>query len=143
MYHCPSFALRRSKIAFKCGPMWDKISILLGASPRHWRTMVNSNIVLTIFHNDQVSQGLCKIIKITFQCILVLQLWGDWPKHVWKKELRMQHKNDVDVYCACFGIRLLTLTSAHMSSLCELVQLVSVIFMKPEHVVKLNIRYIC
>ena len=29
--------------------------------------MVHWNIVLTIFHNDQVSQGLCKIVRITFQ----------------------------------------------------------------------------
>ena len=52
--------------------------------------MVHWNIVPTIFHNDQVSQGLCKIVGMTFQCIVVLQLRGDWPKHAWNQDLRVQ-----------------------------------------------------
>ena len=50
-------------------------------SPRHWRTMIHWNVVPTIFHNDHISQGLCKIFKIKFQCIVVLQSRGEGPEN--------------------------------------------------------------
>ena len=59
---------------------------------RYKRTMVIWNIVLTIFHNDQISHVLWKIVGSTFQCIVVLQSRGDWPKNAWNKYLRVQHK---------------------------------------------------
>ena len=54
-------------------PVWDKFQCSLRASPRDWRTLVHVNIVQAIFHNEQEDQGLCKIVLMTFQCIVVLQ----------------------------------------------------------------------
>ena len=50
----------------------------LGPSPCNWRTMIHWYIVLTIFHKDQISKGLCKIVRSTFHCwylILGLRSW--------------------------------------------------------------------
>ena len=52
--------------------------------------MVHWNIVMKIFHNDQISQGLWKIVGTTFQCIIVLQLRGNWPKNAYNQDLRVQ-----------------------------------------------------
>ena len=41
--------------------------------------MIHWKVVPTIFHNDHISQGLCKIVKTTVQCIVVLQLRGEGP----------------------------------------------------------------
>ena len=41
--------------------------------------LINFNIVPTIFHNDNIYQGLWKIIITTFQCIVDLQLLGEGP----------------------------------------------------------------
>ena len=53
--------------------------------------MLHWNIVQTIVNNDQVSQGLCKSVGWAFQCIVVLQSWGNWHKHAWNQDLRVQH----------------------------------------------------
>ena len=52
--------------------------------------MVHWNIVLTIFHNDQIYMGLWKIVGITLQCMVVLQSQGDWPKNAGKHDLWVQ-----------------------------------------------------
>ena len=72
-------------------PTHDRVLLLLKASPPKWRTMVDWNVVLTIFHNYHIFQGLWKIVWTTYQCIVVLQLWGDWPKNAWNQDLRVQH----------------------------------------------------
>ena len=35
---------------------------------------IHFNVVPTVFHIDHISQGVCKTIRTTFQCIVVLQL---------------------------------------------------------------------
>ena len=52
----------------------------LGPSPRDWRTLIHFNVVLTVFHIDYISQGVCKSVRTKFQCIVVLQLSGDAGK---------------------------------------------------------------
>ena len=52
--------------------------------------MLHWYIVLTIFHNDQASPGLCKIVRMKFWCIVVLQSRGDWPKHARNQDLKVQ-----------------------------------------------------
>ena len=74
----------------------SRVSMLFRSSSLQWRTVVHWNTFLTIFHHDQVSQGFCKIVGMTFQCIVVLQLREDWPKHAWKQDLRVQH-NQYDI----------------------------------------------
>ena len=44
-------------------------------------------LVPTIFHNDHISQGLCKIVWTTFQCIVVLQSHGEGQKSQEKRDI--------------------------------------------------------
>ena len=52
--------------------LWDpestKFQCYLGPSPRDWRTLIHFNVVLTVFHMDRISQGVCKTVRTTFQC---------------------------------------------------------------------------
>ena len=54
----------------------------LGPSPRDWRTLIHFNVVLTVFHIDHIFQGVCKTVRTTFQCIVVVQLWGEGPENL-------------------------------------------------------------
>ena len=56
------------------------IKYYLGSSPRNWRTLVHVNVVLTVFHIDNIYQGVCKTGRTIFQCIIVLQSRGEGPK---------------------------------------------------------------
>ena len=58
MYHCPPIPGRSSLIALKLCPSRDRICMLFRTFSPNWRTMVHWNIVLTIFHYDQIYQGL-------------------------------------------------------------------------------------
>ena len=51
---------------------------------RDWRTMIHFNVVLKVFHIYYISQGVCKNVRTTFQCIVVLQLWGEGPEKAHK-----------------------------------------------------------
>ena len=66
--------------------LWDpestKFQCYLGPSPRDWRTLIHFNVVLTVFHIDHISQGVCKTVRTTFQCIVVLQLRGEGPENL-------------------------------------------------------------
>ena len=42
--------------------------------------MIHFNVVPTVFHIDHISQGVCKTVRTTFQCIVVLQLRGEGPE---------------------------------------------------------------
>ena len=42
--------------------------------------MIHFNVVLTVFHIDHISQGVCKTVGTTFQCIVVLKLEGEGPE---------------------------------------------------------------
>ena len=42
--------------------------------------MIHFNVVLTVFHIDHISQGVCKTVRTTFQCIVVLQSRGEGPE---------------------------------------------------------------
>ena len=61
--------------------LWDpestQFQCYLGPSPRDWRTLIHFNVVLTVFHIDHISQGLCKTARTTFWWIIVLQLRGE------------------------------------------------------------------
>ena len=52
----------------------------LGPSPRDWRTLIHFNVVLTVFHIGHISQGVCKTVRTTFWCIIVLQSRGEGPE---------------------------------------------------------------
>ena len=58
-------------------PESTQFQCYLGPSTRNWRTLINFNIVLTVFHIDRISLGVCKTVKTTFWCIIVLQSWGE------------------------------------------------------------------
>ena len=38
------------------------------------------NVILTVFHIDHISQNVCKTVRTTFQCIIILQLQGEGPE---------------------------------------------------------------
>ena len=42
--------------------------------------MIHVNVVLTVFHIDDISQSVFKTVRTTFQCIIVLQSRGDGPE---------------------------------------------------------------
>ena len=42
--------------------------------------MIHLNVVLTVFHIDHISQGVCKTVRTIFQFIVVLQLRGEGPE---------------------------------------------------------------
>ena len=46
--------------------------------------MIHLNVFLAIFHIDHTSQGVCKTVRTTFQCIIVLQLRGEGPENLSK-----------------------------------------------------------
>ena len=53
--------------------MWDK-------SPCNCRTMMDQNVILTVFHAWSQIGCVWKIVKTTFPGIIVLQLQGDCPR---------------------------------------------------------------
>ena len=57
-------------------------NVYLGPSPRDMRTLIHFNVVPTVFHIDHISQGVCKTVRTTFQCIVVLQLRGEGPENL-------------------------------------------------------------
>ena len=61
--------------------LWDPESTQFqcysGPSPQDWRTLIHFNVVLTVFHIDQ---GVCKTVRTTFWCIIVLQSRGEGPE---------------------------------------------------------------
>ena len=68
--------------------------------------MIHWNIVLTFFHNDQIYQGLWKIVGTELQCIVVLQSRGHWLKNAWNQDLRVQYiwraRQNHFYRCICF-----------------------------------------
>ena len=42
--------------------------------------MIHFNVVLTVFHTDHISQGVCKTDRTTFGCIIVHQSRGEGPE---------------------------------------------------------------
>ena len=38
------------------------------------------NVVLTVFQIDHIFLGVCKTVRTTFQCIVVVQLLGEGPE---------------------------------------------------------------
>ena len=54
----------------------------LGPFPRDWRTLIDFNVVLTVFHIDHISQGVCKTVRTTMKCTDVLQLQGEGPENL-------------------------------------------------------------
>ena len=82
---------RRRKKHILCGSfvyvaLWDpestKFQYYLWPSPRDWRTLIHFNVVLTVFHIDHISQGVCKTVRTPFQCLVVLQLRGKGPENL-------------------------------------------------------------
>ena len=67
---------------------WVKFfKVYLGPSPCDWRTMINWTVVQTIFHNDHISQGLCKIVWTKFHVLL----FSNCGSQIWKSLLNMSH----------------------------------------------------
>ena len=64
--------------------LWDpestKFQCYLWPSPCDWRTLIHFNVVLTVLHIDHISQGVCKTVRTTLWCIIVLQSRGEGPE---------------------------------------------------------------
>ena len=50
---------------------------ILGQSPHNWSTMLHWNVVSKNFHAQNICHNVLKIVKITLQCIVVLQSRGE------------------------------------------------------------------
>ena len=57
-----------------------KCSYILEQSPRGWKTTMRQNLVLTIFHTQNICHHAWKTVRITLQCIVGLQLRGEGPE---------------------------------------------------------------
>ena len=57
-----------------------KFSYNLEQSPRDRETTMRQNVVLTIFHTQNICHHAWKTVRITLQCIVGLQLWGEGPE---------------------------------------------------------------
>ena len=70
------YILRTSQRSNQYVALWDpectQFQCYLRPSPRDLRTLMHFNVVLTVFHIDHISQGVCKTVRTTFQCIIVL-----------------------------------------------------------------------
>ena len=57
-----------------------KFSHILEQSPRAWETTMHQNVVLTIFHTQNICHHAWKTFKTTLQCIVGLQWQGEGHK---------------------------------------------------------------
>ena len=57
-----------------------KYSYILEQSPRDWETNIRQNLVLTIFHTQNICHHAWKTVRITLQCIVGLQSRGEGPE---------------------------------------------------------------
>ena len=63
-------------------PDFTKFQCYLGPFSRDWRTLIHLDVVPKVFDMDHISQGVCKTIRTTFQCLVVLQLRGEGPENL-------------------------------------------------------------
>ena len=52
-------------------------SHIIEQCPRDWETTMQGNVVLTIFHTQNICHRAWKIVRTTLQCIVGLQSWGE------------------------------------------------------------------
>ena len=61
-------------VTYQYVALWDpestKFQCYLGPYPSDWRTLIHFNVVPTVFHIDHISQGVCKTVRTTFQCLV-------------------------------------------------------------------------
>ena len=57
-----------------------KCSYILEQSPRDWETTLRQNLVLTIFHTQNICHLAWKTVRITLQCIVGLRSQGEGPE---------------------------------------------------------------
>ena len=57
-----------------------KFSHILEQSPRDWEITMHQNIVLTIFHTQNICHHAWKTVRTTLQCIVGLQSRGEGPE---------------------------------------------------------------
>ena len=57
-----------------------KFSHILEQSPRNWDTTMRQNVVLTIFHTQNLHHHGWKTVRTTLQCTVGLQLQGEGHK---------------------------------------------------------------
>ena len=62
-------------------------SHIIGQSPRDWERIMHQNVVLTIFHTQNIYQHGRKNVRTTLQCIVGLQLQREGHKMGKKKTL--------------------------------------------------------
>ena len=74
--------LRRNDYVSLWDPESTKFQCYLGPSPHDWRILIHFNVVPTVFYIDHISQGVCKTVRTTFQCIVVLQSRGEGPENL-------------------------------------------------------------
>ena len=78
MFCCSPIPGRRFE---KQGKLWDRFVpqffSISWPSPRDWRPTLLCNVVLTVFHTWWCIFCVWKIVRTTFQRIVVSQSWGD------------------------------------------------------------------
>ena len=52
-------------------------SHIMEHSPRHWETTMQQNVVLTIFHTENIHHNVWKTVRTSFQSNVGLQLQGE------------------------------------------------------------------
>ena len=72
----PNFFLPLSYVALS-DHGFMQFSHIKEQSPSDWETTMLQNVVLTIFHTQNIYHYLWKIVRTTLQCIVGLQLQGE------------------------------------------------------------------
>ena len=90
-YCCLSFScslaltvwgLRRFRYVALWDPESTKFQCTLGPSPHNLMTLIHFSIDPTVFNIDHISQGVCKTVRTTFQCLVVLQVREEAPENM-------------------------------------------------------------
>ena len=54
-----------------------QFSHIIEQYPRHWETNMRQNLVLTVFHTQNIYHHVWKTIRTALQSNIGLQLWGE------------------------------------------------------------------
>ena len=68
-----------------------QFSHIIEEPPRNWETTMHQNVVLTIFHTQNIHHYVWKTVRTTLQCFVGLQLRGEgheMEKNCW---INMSH----------------------------------------------------
>ena len=74
-----------------------QLSLILEESPRYLERTMRQNVVLTVFHIQNIYHHLWKTVRTSLQCIVGLQSWGKGH------EMEKNYKTNMSHSFPCFS----------------------------------------